>query len=176
MPRTLTPTRRVIRLAAILTLGLALAACATSYRPQLGPGPPVIRPTEISTLGVAPIKGPDVTVAFATASSIPGEFDYALQDALVQFAEDRDLTIVDVDDPKATYRMLGYVSAIGDVNRVQLVYTWDVFDPNGTRIHRFTGQEPAGSGGADPWTAVTVGVIEDAARETIDAVADWLRP
>jgi hypothetical protein len=52
---------------------------------------------------------------------------------------------------------------------------WDVYDADGNRIHRFTGQEPTGGGGADPWTAVTVEVIDDAARETIDALADWAR-
>ena len=65
--------------------------------------------------------------------------------------------------------------AIGDVNHVILVYVWDVDDAAGNRIHRFSGQEPTSGGGVDPWTAVTLKVMDDTARDTIDALADWSR-
>jgi hypothetical protein len=136
----------------------------------------VIAPKEALTgLGPAPIRGPNVKFALTTVTGIPGKFQVALDESLKKFAMTRDMKLVAFGDNSATYRVEGYISAIGDSNRVILVYVWDVFDASGNRIHRFSGQEPAGDGGVDPWTAVDLKVIDNAARETIDALADWTR-
>jgi hypothetical protein len=160
--------------AVLIALALMLAACAAA-QPRLGPGPPVIAPKGVLSLGAAPIKGEQVTFAVSTVTAIPGAFAFTLQDELKAFAASRSLVIITDDDPTATYQVKGYISAIGDANRVMLVYVWDVFDANGNRLHRFSGQEPAGKGSVDPWTAVTKEVIRDAARETVDALAEWIR-
>ncbi len=175
MPKMQRPPLARLRLVAVAALGVALAGCVAMQQPKLGPGPPVIAPTKVLTLGAAPVKGADVTFAVSTVTSIPGEFAIALDESLKRYAATRKVNIVSQDSPSATYRVSGYISAIGDTNRVMLVYVWDVFDGNGNRLHRFSGQEPAGMGGADPWTAVTTKVIDDAARQTVDALADWVR-
>jgi hypothetical protein len=166
------PSGGLVRLATILAVAVALAAC-TAERPRLGP--PVISPTKLGTLGPAPIKGAAAHFAFATVTSVPGEFVYALDDSLKSAAAARGLTLVGEDDPTTTYWVKGYLSAIGDVNGILLVYVWDVFDVSGSRLHRFSGQLPAPGEGADPWTGVTTAMIETAARETVDALADWVR-
>jgi hypothetical protein len=171
MPRL---TAGFARCAALLTLALVLSACASVLIPS-GPGPPVVRPREGLTLGPAPVQGTAVKFAMTTVTGIPGRFDITLQQSLKKFAATRNLTLVPFGDQTATYRVEGYISAIGDVNRVILVYVWDVFDASGNRVHRFSGQEPTEGGGVDPWTAVQPLVIDAAARDTIDALADWAR-
>jgi len=166
MPRSL-----LFRLVSVLGLALALGACMAE-RPELGP--PVIAPTKLKTLRPAPIKAPEASFAFAPVENVPGEFAYAMEDALKAYAPTRSLTLVE-DGGGATYRVKGYLSAIGDTHRVLLVYVWDVFDAAGNRVHRISGQEPASGGGADPWSAVEGPMIDVAARETIDALADWVR-
>jgi hypothetical protein len=169
MPRW---TAAIARRAALGTLALLLAACAAVPVPT-GPGPPVIPPKESRSLGPAPVQG-RVTFAVTTITGIPGKFQIALNQSLQKFATTRDVALVPYGSG-ATYRVEGYISAIGDVNRVILVYVWDVFDASGNRVHRFSGEEPTHSGAVDPWTAVKLDTIDDAARETIDALADWAR-
>jgi hypothetical protein len=174
LPKMPKSTAAIARRAALATLALLLAACAAVPVPS-GPGPPVIAPREARSLGVAPVQGTRVTFAMTTVTGIPGKFQIALQQSLQKFAATRDVLLVSTSDPKATYRVEGYISAIGDVNRVVLVYVWDVFDTTGNRVHRFSGEEPTQVGAVDPWTAVKLDMIDDAARETIDALADWAR-
>ncbi len=164
---------RLLRLLPVALLAFAVAACMAE-RPQLGP--PVISPTRIGKLGPAPVKGAAATFAFQTVTSVPGELAFALEDDLKKAADTRELPIASADDAaSATYQVKGYLSAVGDVNGILLVYVWDVFDRNGTRLHRFSGQQSAKGKGADPWSGVTTDMIDAAARETIDELVDWTR-
>ncbi len=166
---------RPFRLVSVIAAVIALSACVAqriAERPELGP--PTISPTKLRTLGPAPIRAPEASFAFAPVENVPGTFVYAMEDAIKAHAPSRSLTIV-ADDAAATYRVKGYLSAVGDFHRVLLVYVWDVFDAAGNRVHRISGQEPAPGGSADPWTAVTDAMINITARETVDALADWVR-
>jgi hypothetical protein len=163
---------RLLRLVPVALLAVALAACMAE-RPQLGP--PVISPTKIGKLGPAPVKGAAATFAFQTVTSVPGELAFALDDDLKKTAATRGLAVVPTDDPSATYQVKGYLSAVGDVNGILLVYVWDVFDRNGIRLHRFSGQQSAKGKGADPWSGVTTDMIDTAAQETVDQLIDWVR-
>ncbi len=160
------------RFVPVVVLAVALAACMAE-RPPLGP--PVISPTKIGKLGPAPVKGTQATFAFQTVTSVPGEFMFALDDDLKSAAAARGLAVLPADDPTATYQVKGYLSAVGDVNGILLVYVWDVFDKSGTRLHRFSGQQSAKGKGADPWSGVTTDMIDTAAGETIDKLVDWTR-
>ncbi len=167
-------TAGLARRAALATMALLLAACTSALVPS-GPGPPMIPLKQARGLGAAPVQGANVKFALTTVTGLPGRFQIGLEESLKKFAVTRNLALVPYGDNTATYRVEGYISAVGDTNRVQLVYVWDIYDASGRRIHRLSGQEPAGGGGADPWTAVDDKVIDDAARQTIDALADWAR-
>lgn len=158
------------RLAAVAALALAVGACMAER-----PGPPVISPTKIGTLGVAPVKGAAARFAFSRVTSVPGEFVYALEDSLKSAAAKLNLALVPEDDPTATYRVKGYLSAIGDANGILLVYVFDVFDAAGGRVHRVSGQRKAPGRGADPWSGVDNEMIEAVAQEAIDTLAAWIR-
>jgi len=152
-----------------------LAACVPMERPKLGPGPPTMKVSQIRSLGAAPVKGEDVRIAFITVTGIPAEMRFALEKSLKTYAATRQLNITIADDPTATYRIKGYLSAVGDRTSALLVYVWDVYDTNGTALHRISGQEVASGSEADPWVGVTTKNVDDSARETIDRLADWVK-
>ena len=166
--------RSARRLSLIAATVLALAACNQAARPDLGP--PAMRVAEVKTLGAAPVKGAEnVRFAFITLTGMPAQMRFDLEAALKKYAATRNLNIAVADDPTATYRVKGYLSAIGDQNGTLLVYTWDVFDTAGTALHRIAGQQTAKGSATDPWVGVQQTQIDDAARETIDKLADWVR-
>ena len=164
-----------IRHAAVATAAALLTACTATDGSLLGPGPPGIRPSQIRTLSAAPIKGDAARFAFQPMSGAPAEMLFALEDLIKEEAVARKINLVEPGDPTANYIVRGYISAVGDPHSALMVYVWDVFDPSGTRIHRFSGQETAPGSGSDPWSGVTLDIMADAARETIDSLAEWIR-
>ena len=167
-------TRQGLRLAIILAAGAALAACNSIPVPRMGAGPPPML-RDARSLGPAPVKGEQVRISFADVTGIPGQMRFEMADALKQYAKDRNLVVVPVGDPTVTYALKGYLSAVGDATGGLLIFIWDVYDPTGQPLRRFSGQEAIGGSEADPWAAVSGGHIDAAARETIDNLADWLR-
>jgi hypothetical protein len=177
-PSNMTPTRGFIaRLTRLVVAGgavLALAACVEVPAPKLGPGPPpLVSRTKIRTLGPAPVRGEAVRFAFAAVTGVPADMRFSLEDSLKRYAVTRNLTIVPEGDPSAIYQVKGYLSAVGDNTGTLLVYTWDVADAFGAPLYRISGQETALGSNADPWVGITTKEIDDAARETIDKLADW---
>ena len=167
--------RRGLRSAATLAFAaILLSACVPAERPQLGP--PTLGLGEARGLGAAPVRGAAaVRFAFATVTGIPGQMRFDMEKALQKYAATRRLTVEIADNPTATYRIKGYLSAVGDQNGTLLVYTWDVFDTAGRPLHRIAGQQTAKGSSTDPWAGITTEEIDAAARETIDKLADWIR-
>ena len=175
MPATQQQSGRIVRLALALAAMFALAACTSVALPPMGPGPPpMITPKQAKTLGAAPVKGDEVRFAFATVTGVPAELRYSLEDSLKKYAATRSLSIVPPGDTTAVYRVKGYLSAVGDDTGTLLVYTWDVSDPFGKPLYRISGQETGAGSGTDPWVGIAGKEMDDAARDTIDKLADWV--
>jgi hypothetical protein len=169
-------TNSFLRLATILLATVTIAGCMAIPAPQFGPGPPpMLTPKKAHTLGAAPVTGPAVRFAFATVTGVPAELRFLLEDDLKRYATTRQLAIVPMGDPTATYQVKGYLSAVGGTSGTLLVYIWDVANLSGTPLHRISGQETAGGSEADPWAGITSVEIDEAARETVDKLADWIR-
>jgi hypothetical protein len=166
----------LLRVVAVLAGTLALTACVSGQGPRLGPGPPpMITPKAAKTLGPAPVRGAEVRFAFATVTGVPGEMRFSLEDSLKKYAQTRNLIIVPEGDASAVYQVKGYLSAVGDDTGTLLVYTWDVADRAGTPLYRISGQETASGSKTDPWLGINNKVVDAAARETIDRLADWAK-
>ncbi len=156
-----------------IVMALALAACSPIEPPRLGAGPPIITPKQIGTLGKPSVSGPDVVIVLDPLTNAPAQMLFSFEDSLKALAPSRQLKIVSGDDPAATYRLKGYLSAVGDSSSTLMVYVWDVFDAGGTRVHRISGQVTAPGSASDPWAGVTEGLLRQAASETIDALGNW---
>lgn len=161
----------------IAALALATAACMAMESPPkvFGSGPAVMGPGQLRVLGGAPVKGPDIAIALEPLTGAPAENLYAMEDAMKAVAPTRQIKLVPAADKTAIYRLKGYISAVGDNQSVLVVYVWDVSDAAGTRLHRISGQERAAGSSTDPWANVSNREINEAARETIDALAAWLK-
>ncbi len=165
--------RRLLLVA--LVAGVGATACTGVPVPKMGPGPPNVGVRSAIKLGPAPIKGDDAKFAFVEIAGAPARHIIDFNRALESEAESRNLNIVPVGDPSATYLVKGYLSAIGDRSGTFLVFVWDVTDTNGTRLHRVTGKEPGGGSGTDPWLGIDGEPVRLAARQTIDDLAAWSR-
>jgi hypothetical protein len=162
----------LVLVAATLTLG----ACVPIRAPEFGPGPPpMLSPKSAKTLGPAPVTGATVKFAFAPLNGVPGDMRLQMERDLQRFAATRNLSIVPEGDPTATYHVTGYLSAVGDATGTLLVYVWDVTDLNGTPRYRVSGQEAGAGSQTDPWLGIKGEQVDDAARETIDKLADWVK-
>jgi len=153
---------------------LALGACTSIPRPKMGEGPPNVPVKAAIRMGPAPIKGPDAKFSFTQINGAPATQMMSFSKALNAEAEARHLTIVPEGDPSATYLVKGYLSAIGDSKGTLLVYVWDVTDISGKRLHRVSGQEPAGGSSSDPWAGINGEAVNNAASRTIDDLVSWI--
>ena len=70
-----------------------------------------------------------------------GDLLTGLSAALNKEAKARNITLVPEEDATATYKVKGYVSAVGGPSGTLLVYVFDMLDSRGVRIHRVSGQE-----------------------------------
>jgi hypothetical protein len=156
-----------------LAAALGAGACTPISLPKMGEGPPKVGVRTAMRLGPAPIKIPDARFAFVEIAGAPSTHVIEFSRALTTEAEARHLTIVPEGDPSATYQVKGYLSAIGDRGGTLLVYVWDVTDASGRRLHRVTGQEPAGGSSTDPWRGIDGDAVRTVAARTIDDLIAW---
>ena len=164
----------IIKAAAPCFLAAAIAACAPVEAPHLGSGPPVLSPKTLTKMTTPEPTDRVVTFALGPITNAPGEMIYAFEDALKGKAASRQIKIVGDNDPTADYRIKAYLSAVGDASGGLVLYVLDIFDRNGQRVHRVSGQIVAGGSTADPWATVHgTGVVVDAAQDAIDALGNW---
>jgi hypothetical protein len=153
---------------------LALGGCASTVLPKPGTGAPAIGPIAAVEMKAAPIKGADARFAFVRISGAPGDVLTGLSAALNKEARARNITLVPEEDVTATYKVKGYVSAVGGPTGTLLVYVFDVLDSHGVRIHRVSGQERGGPATSDPWGGILPPTVASAARHAIDDLAAWV--
>lgn len=158
---------------ALAAIALFLAACTAVPVPTPGPSVPTIGPKGAVMLRSAPVKGAAARFSLAHISGAPEDVVISTTSTLTSQAAARKLNFTATNDPSATYELRGYLSAVGDKQGTLLVYVWDVFDHNGTRLHRISGQERGGGTDADPWAGISKGTVESAARDTIDDLVAW---
>lgn len=133
-----------------------------------------------STLGVAPqntplpdasAATPAVTVGnnvyFAPIVGAPVDKVTAFSRQLSQTGPTLGITLSAQQAPDLTHEIRGYFSALSEGSTTTIIHVWDVFTPQGARVHRIQGQEVVnGAATNDPWSVVT--------EETMGAIANKL--
>jgi hypothetical protein len=181
---------RVASTAVALALVAILAACSTSdvVPPGLVGGDSASAGTSLAE----ELSPPDTTIAegdaagptpgdgrqFALAANAPrvqfapvvGAAPQAiapLTQRVLQRAAERGIATAGADGG-AAYVVKGYLSTLPEGGGTTLVYVWDVFDLNGTRVHRIQGNEAVlGSSGVEA-------AMRAIADRTVDDLARWL--
>ncbi len=112
--------------------------------------------------------------AFEPFTGVPGNAADDLTRRLADVSGREGLNLVRRVGAPATFRVKGYLTAIGNPTATTLTYVYDVFDASGRRVHRIAGQEPSGGTSGDPWSGITDETLEVVAERTIAALKAWL--
>ena len=97
-----------------------------------------------------------------------------LTERLAQRARARGIKLAGNTDPSTTHVLKGYFSTLNEGGRTTVIYVWDVYDPQGNRLHRINGQQKAPAGSGEGWAAVPPATMQAIADSTIDQLASWL--
>lgn len=141
------------RIAAALALTLSAAACTTA--------------------GGLP-SGQHSTIAFDRIDGLPpAVFDRYVR-KLNDEAEARKVPVV-TREGFAPYRIKGYVSVWTRGRQATVSWVWEVFNSQGERVLRMSGDEPAGKAGRDAWQAVSDEVLSRAAKDGMAQLSAYFR-
>ena len=165
------------RRAALAALTLVLAGCQASNPPPTAAalaGPTVAAPPEATQPSLPPVPAALASFRFDQVLGVPTNQADVLAEAIGTYARARNLTLVRRGDPTATYRVLGYLSAVGGTGDTSVVYVWDIVDAQNRRLHRITGTEITSGGDADPWSGVSDTVLANIAARTVEGIYAWV--
>lgn len=112
--------------------------------------------------------------AFEPFTGVPGNAADDLTRRLAVVSGREGLNLVRRVGAPATFRVKGYLTAIGNPTATTISYIFDVYDASGRRLHRIAGQEPSGGTSGDPWSGITDDTLEVVAERTIAALKAWL--
>ncbi|SON57065.1 hypothetical protein HDIA_3524 [Hartmannibacter diazotrophicus] len=179
-PTPASPTRRQL----LTSLGFAasagfLAGCqtrkpASASNAGSAAGATIPAPPTATQPQAAPVQGTQATFRFDPLIGVPADKADRLAAAIGEKARARGLPLVRRNDPTATYRVLGSLSAVGDNQGTTVSYVWDVLDTSNRRLRRISGFELSGDASGDPWSGVTTTTIDAIAARTVEALAAWI--
>lgn len=143
------------RFVGVLALALSAAACTT-------------------TGGGALRAGQHSTVAFDRIDGLPpAVFDRYVR-KLNDEAEAKRVPVV-TREGFAPYRIKGYASVWTRGRQATMSWVWEVFDADGQRVMRISGDEKVGKAGRDVWQSVNDEVLASAARSGMEQLAVYFR-
>lgn len=155
-----------------LLIALAAAGCSSA-----GGGPPT--PLTSPTFSAATAVGDHIDLtamsfALEPFEGMPGNAADDLTRRIVETGKREGLTFVQRLGAPATYRVKGWLTAVGNPTSTTVVYVYDITDASGQRVFRFTGQEPSGGTSGDPWSAVSNDTVAIIAERTVASLKAWL--
>ena len=147
--------RRVWRVAGLLTVALALAACNPESQ------------------GVSAQQPRGATVAFDSLDGLPPSQFQRLVKNLNDEAQSRRLPVISREQQSA-YRVRGYLAATVVKNQTTISWVWDVFDQDEHRALRISGEETAKVRHKDAWAAADDAMLQRIAQLSMEQLAAFL--
>ncbi|HWV41116.1 hypothetical protein [Pseudorhodoplanes sp.] len=127
-----------------------------------------------TTTGGSLQSGQHSTVAFDRIDGLPAPvFDRYVR-KLGDEAEARKIPVV-TREGFAPYRIKGYASVWTRGRQATMSWLWEVYDSDGQRVMRISGDEKAGKAGRDAWQAVSDEVLARAARNGMEQLSVYFR-
>lgn len=148
-------TRRMWRVAGLLTVALALAACNPDSQ------------------GVSAQQPRGATVAFDSLDGLPPSQFQQLVKNLNDEAQSRRLAVISREQPSA-YRVRGYLAATVVKHHTTVSWVWDVFDQDEHRALRISGEEVAKVRHKDAWAAADNVMLQRIAQSSMEQLATFL--
>ena len=107
--------------------------------------------------------GSGPTVTFESIDGPPPQVFTRMVGLLDAESKTRNLLIVS-RDAAAAYRVRSYLSAQIQRGRTTIAWVWDVYDRDGQRALRLSGEEAAGKSGRDAWASADDAVLRRIAQ------------
>ena len=148
-------TQRVWRVAGLLAVALALAACNPDSQ------------------GLSAQQPRGATVAFDSLDGLPPSQFQRLVKNLNDEAQSRRLAVISREQPSA-YRVRGYLAAAVAKHQTKISWVWDVFDQDEHRAVRISGEETAKVRHKDAWTAADDAMLRRIAQSSMEQLAAFL--
>jgi len=148
-------TRRMWRVAGVLTVGLALAACNPDGQ------------------GLSAQQPRGATVAFDSLDGLPPDQFQRLVKNLNDEAQSRRLPVISREQPSA-YRVRGYLATTVTKNQTTISWVWDVFDQDEHRALRISGEETAKVRHKDAWAAADDAMLQRIAQSSMEQLTAFL--
>ncbi|WP_237153721.1 hypothetical protein [Oryzibacter oryziterrae] len=137
-------------------------------------GPTIPAPPEATQPMPPAVSAAEASFRFDQILGVPTNKTDTLARGIADSARARMLHLVRRSDPTATYRVMGYLSAVGGDAGVNVTYVWDIVDAQNNRVHRFAGIEIAGKADADPWSQVSDEVLRAISARTVEDIYAWI--
>lgn len=162
---------RSLRIAGpMLAAAIAVAGCSGGDTVgELAPVPVASGPAGPSTVNSA-----TASFAFEPFTGVPGNAADELVRRIADVSSREGLNVVRRVGAPATFRVKGYLTAVGNPTATTLSYIYDIYDASGRRLHRIAGQEPSGGTSGDPWSGVSAETLQVVAERTVAALKAWL--
>ena len=154
-----------------LAITTLVAGCGPNGTP---PTPGALGSVPAPTATPTPVPTSDASVAFEPFIGMPGNRADELAKHIGSEAQRQNLNLVRRLDTKATYRVRGYLTAVGNDSGVTVVYVYDIFSGN-NRVHRISGQEISEGSDGDPWNGVENEALKNIAARTVIEIKSWLQ-
>ncbi|MDZ7822737.1 MAG: hypothetical protein U5K75_00940 [Ahrensia sp.] len=155
----------------VLSLALALSAC-NSTDSSLGVDTTGNNAAPTPTVAAPAIAGQS-QVYFAPIVGAPVANVTALSRRLSAAATANNISLQPTATPTINHEIRGYFSALSDAGSTTVIHVWDVFSPDGQRVHRIQGQEQIAGQAADPWSIVPAATMEAIADTVLSQYAQW---
>lgn len=153
----------------LLASSMALTACSNAPNTISGltSRPAAVDPGE----RIPPEK---IVFAFEPFDGVPVNIGDSLSNAFLRLGASYSVSVTSHVKKDATYRVRGYLVATSDDTATIVAYTYDIYDGNGSRVHRIMGQEIAGVSFGDPWSAVVDGTVNQIATQSLISIRNWI--
>jgi hypothetical protein len=157
----------------VVAAAIIIAGCSSGDTvSDLGPAPAQVG--SAAPVGSGVVNPGIASFAFEPFTGVPGNAADDLTRRLAVVSDREGLNLVRRVGAPATFRVKGYLTAIGNPTSTTISYIFDVYDASGRRLHRIAGQEPSGGTSGDPWSGITDDTLEVVAERTIAALKAWL--
>lgn len=172
------------RLLAVLGLCVLLGAC-NSTDPTLGVEQPAtnaanpattVTPTTTTTGTEVASLAPNTALSnlyFAPVVGAPVTSVTALSNRLSAAAPLNGIKLESSASVSINHEIRGYFSALSETGNITVIHVWDVFNPQGQRVHRIQGEEKIVGAASDPWAAVPAATMEKIADTVLSQYAAW---
>lgn len=147
-----------------------LAACSEGIGES---GTLITGRTRLAPLAGKPPAG-HATVQMLPFTGIPVTTGDGIYHRFRDKAKEAGIELVHRLDEPAHFRVQGHFVALGHETSSTIIFTYDIFDASGQRVHRIVGQEVARLTDGDPWSRVDTEVEERLAVRAVRAIKAWL--